>query len=421
MSLKYNLIFSVILTLLIITLKTINIIKNKTINKDSVLYKNEKKLTIIFLIISIIIFVFSFLNNKFYYKQDLLNNFLNSLSIFVLTLPLSINNLYNTYIKNEEKLCYTKTIITNKLISKKTLKKINNSHINVVTITEDNKKMNLPVYSKKELNIKLMRKNIVIKSKIYKDIISKYNYKQNFIYTTEPEKTYNNIINARGVFDNYLRSIKYILTTYIPIITSIIVINYIMQLPFTYSINLSLLTKLLTIIICHYLYKKLPFDTDIPRRKQRDKNIYLYKQEIILLIFQIFPIFVGISLPYTYFIAYGTSQTYANTTMFIIIIFINLFITFVNLSEDIMLKNFSQIIKNKFLVIYTILSISIIIFFNYIHIFYTEKLDIKNITGCIIVAFIFTVCYDIIKFARYTTTKGIKKYDSKNNKKYKRS
>ena len=84
--------------------------------------------------------------------------------------------------------------------------------------------------------------------------------------------------------------------------------------------------KLLTIIVSQYIYKKLPYDTDIPTRKCRDKNVFLYKQETLLLIFQSIPIFIGISLPYTYFVAYGATETYANTALFMIITFMNIFI-----------------------------------------------------------------------------------------------
>lgn len=418
MELKYNIILSIIFLILIIILKTINIIKNKPNNKESIFYKKERKLIIITLVISIITLITSFILNKYLLNLNLLQSILNSISLFILSLPLSIHNLYNTYIKNEEKTSYIKTIITKELINKNLLKKINKAYINVVTITTKENKLDLPIYKKADLNIKTMRKNIIINSRITKDIIAEYNEKLNFIYTDKPEETYNNIINARGICDNYIRTIKHNLLTYIPLIIAIIFINYVMLFPFPYILSLSLLMKLITIIISQYLYKKLPYDTDIPTRKERDKNIFLYKQETLLLIFQMIPIFIGISLPYTYFIAYGATETFANTAIFIIITLINIFLTYVNLSENITIKNFIQIIKNKYLAIYTLLLITIILFINYINIFNTEKLEIMNIIGCIIVAFFFTICYDIVKFARFTTTKGSKKHEHKNNKKH---
>lgn len=418
MELKYDLIFSSVFFMLIIILKIINIKKNKTINKESIFYKKEHK-TIIFLsIISILILISSFLLNKYLLKLKLLPSILNSISLFVLSIPSSIHNLYNTYIKDEEKSCYIKTIITKEIINKKLLQKINRAHINVVIITTKENKLDLPTYKKEDLSIKLMRKNIIINSKTTKEIATEYNEKMNFIYTNNPEEAYNNIINARGICDNYIRAFKYNLLTYIPIIFAIIFINYAMGFPFPYTLSLSLLMKLITLITSQYLYKRIPYDTDIPTRKSRDKNIFLYKQEKILLIFQMIPIFIGVSLPYTYFIAYGSTQTFANTALLLIIIFMNLFMTYVNLSENITIKNFIQIIKNKYLAIYTIILLLISIALYYINIISTERIGIKNVIGCIIVALVFTVCYDIIKFARFTTTKGNKKNEHKNNKKH---
>ena len=195
-------------------------------------------------------------------------------------------------------------------------------------------------------------------------------------------------------------------------------INYEMGFPFPYILSLSLLMKLITLITSQYLYRKMPCDTDIPIRKSRDKNIFIYKQEKILMIFQMIPVFMGISLPYTYFVAYGSTQTFANTALFIIIILMNIFMTYVNLSENITIKNFIQVIKNKYLAIYTIILLLIAIALYYLNIFSTERLELNNVIGCVIVAIVFTVCYDIIKFARFTTTKGKNKNEHKNNKKH---
>ena len=418
MELKYNIILSIIFLILIIILKITNIQKNKTVNKESIFYKKEQKTVLILSIISIIVLIVSFILNKYLLKLGLLPSILNSISLFVLSIPSSIHNLYNTYIKDEENICYIKTIITKEIISKKILQRINRAHINVVTITTKENKLDLPIYKKRDLSIKLMRKNIIIDSKTTKDIISEYNEKLNFIYTDNPEETYNNIINARGICDNYIRAFKYNLLTYIPLISAIIFINYAMGFPFPYILSLSLLMKLITLITSQYLYRKMPCDTDIPIRKSRDKNIFIYKQEKILMIFQMIPVFMGISLPYTYFIAYGSTQTFANTALFIIIILMNIFMTYVNLSENITIKNFIQVIKNKYLAIYTIILLLIAIALYYLNIFSTERLEINNVIGCIIVAFVFTVCYDIIKFARFTTTKGKNKNEHKNNKKH---
>ena len=242
MSTNYNITLSIIFLLLIIILKTINVIKYKTINKDSILYKKEKKLTITLTIISMLTFITILIVSKYTsVNQSALSIILNALPFLVLLLPISIHNLFNTYIDNEEEYTYTKTIITNKVINKQLLKKYNQANINVVIVSKEDNKLNLKEVKKSELHIKQMRKNTFIKSRSVKDIIEKYNSNMNFIYTVYPEEIYNKIIQSRGVCDNYIRAIKYNLITYTTLILSIIFINFVMGFPFEYNLSISLL------------------------------------------------------------------------------------------------------------------------------------------------------------------------------------
>ena len=196
-------------------------------------------------------------------------------------------------------------------------------------------------------------------------------------------------------------------------------INYIMGFPFPYTLSLTLLIKLSTLLISHHIYNKLPYDTDINTRTVRDKNIYLYKQEKFLMFFQISLIMIGMSLPYMYFIAYGTTLAYANTVLFLTFIFSNIFLTIVNLSEEITIKNIIKIFKSLPIIIYIISLIIITIILYYLNIFQTEQISLRNYLASAFVALISTIIYDITKFARYTTLKGSKKNEHKNNKKHK--
>ena len=324
MNTTINIILSIILLMIIIVIKIINHKKNPSINKESTLYIREKKLCKILTIISITLIPFLLITNKILNDYTLINNILNTLSITLLVLPISIHNLYNTYIKNEEELLYTKTIITTKEISKKLLKQINKSHINVVLITTKETNLNLPIINKEDITTKELRKNIIINSNSYKTITNKYNQKLNFIYTEDVEKTYNEIINSRGVCDNYIRAIKYNIIANSSLLLSMFFINYIMGFPFPYTLSLTLLIKLTTLLTSHHIYKKLPYDIDINTRTVRDKNTYLYKQEKFLMFFQISLIMIGMSLPYMYFMAYGTTLTYANTVLYLTFIFSNI-------------------------------------------------------------------------------------------------
>lgn len=400
-------------------IKIINYKKYPTINKESLLLQHEKKLCKILTIISVILIPFLLITNHILNEYTLINNILNTLSVIILLLPISIHNLYNTYIKNEEETLYTKTIITTKEISKKLLKQINKSHINVVFITTKETNLNLPIINKEDIKTKELRKNIIINSNSYKTIINKYNQKLNYIYTDNVEETYNTIIESRGVCDNYIRTIKYNIITNSSLLLSMFFINYIMGFPFPYTLSLTLLIKLTTLLISHHIYNKLPYDTDINTRTVRDKNIYLYKQEKFLMFFQISLIMIGMSLPYMYFIAYGTTLTYANTVLFLTFIFSNIFLTIVNLSEEITIKNIIKIFKSLPIIIYIISLIIITIILYYLNIFQTEQISLRNYLASAFVALISTIIYDITKFARYTTLKGSKKNEHKNNKKHK--
>ena len=400
-------------------IKIINYKKYPTINKESLLLQHEKKLCKILTIISVILIPFLLITNHILNEYTLINNILNTLSVIILLLPISIHNLYNTYIKNEEETLYTKTIITTKEISKKLLKQINKSHINVVFITTKETNLNLPIINKEDIKTKELRKNIIINSNSYKTIINKYNQKLNYIYTDNVEETYNTIIESRGVCDNYIRTIKYNIITNSSLLLSMFFINYIMGFPFPYTLSLTLLIKLTTLLISHHIYNKLPYDTDINTRTIRDKNIYLYKQEKFLMFFQISLIMIGMSLPYMYFIAYGTTLTYANTVLFLTFIFSNIFLTIVNLSEEITIKNIIKIFKSLPIIIYIISLIIITIILYYLNIFQTEQISLRNYLASAFVALISTIIYDITKFARYTTLKGSKKNEHKNNKKHK--
>ena len=67
-----------------------------------------------------------------------------------------------------------------------------------------------------------------------------------------------------------------------------------------------------------------------------------------------------------------------------------------------------------------ILNTIFITIFIYCNIFNTIKMGLKNYSSSIIVAFICSISYELIKLARYTTVKGVKK-NVKNNKRNKRS
>lgn len=421
MNIKYNLIISIITLIAIVIIKIYNYKKNPIIDKENLTYKKEKKLIIILTIISFIILIASLICNKIINNYSLLDNILSSLTLFILTLPISIFNLFNTYFKNEKEYCYTKTIITTEIPSKELLKKYNKSHINLVIVTDKETNLNLLVLEPKEISIKNIHKNIIINSKSYKNILKKYQEKSITIYSEDLNETYNAIINSRGLCDNYFRAIKYNLITYTSLISSIIFVNFIMKFPFTYTLSLALLMKLLTSIFSLTTYKNMKYDNDIETRIVRNKSVYLYKEEYLLMIFQIVPVIIAISLIYTFLLASDATQEFANTTFYLITIFSNIFLTTVNISESITIINILKAFKDIYVLAYVIILSIISVLIYYLEIFVTKQITIRNVIACLLVSAIFTMCFDIIKLARYTSMKGTKKNGNKNNKKHKRS
>lgn len=419
MNTKYNIIISTFIIILLIILKIINYHKYKN-NEESLLLKKEKRNTKIFFIISILLFIFSLIFNKYINDYSLINNILSSLSILLMALPITNHNLYKTYFKDEDKFTYIKTIITTKKVKPKLLKEINRSNINVIIVTNKDINSKLPIIKPTEINIKEMRKNNIIKTNKLSSITKHYNESNGFYITDNIEEAYENIINSRGILDNYQKASKYNLISSIAIILSSIVINNIYQFPYPYYLSIYALFKLLIYINTTYVYKNIKYDNDIKTRYPLDKNIKINKQELFINIFQIIIMTIGITMPYMYLLASGTTILFGNTVLFITIISSLMSFNIANISEDIYLKNIFKILKNKYLIIYTLVLITFSILIYYIPIFNTKEITYINVIASILVALLTTIPYDIFKLARYTSTKGTKKYD-KNNKKHRRS
>lgn len=183
----------------------------------------------------------------------------------------------------------------------------------------------------------------------------------------------------------------------------------ILGFPVTYNILLIVLLKLFTFYTSNYLYKKLPYDTDIMERKPININNLFSKQELIFVIFESLFIFFVLNLPFMYIQAEGGSVSFSNTLYYIIFIYTNLFITFSNISDSNIIKNFIKSIKIYHLVIFTIICILITLLFNYTTIFTTRNIYLKNYISTIILSIIAISLNELIKLARFTSMKGSKK------------
>lgn len=418
-----NLIISTILLVLIIILNIYQKRKATEVYKDT-LYQKTNKLKKILYLLSFFTFIVVLIINLIVLGNDpsiktTITYLINSLSMFILVSPLTLSNLYINYFKNEEKLSHIKTIITNK-IDDKLLKKFKKADINIILLSKEKHDLKLKNIEETQIKKSLLTKNLHIQTdnlNLLDKLINKENTIQEF---KNIQKLYNDIYNARGTHDNYIRNIKYIIRTYLSLIISYIFL-LIMEFPVVYNILLIIILKIFTILTSNLVYRKLPYDKDIMERKVKDKNIILGKQETFLTIIESFCISFAITLPYMFVLSQGSSQELANTIYYIVFIYIELFLTFSNISDSFIIVNIFKSIKNIRLILYTIISILLVVFFNYTSIFNTRNIYLQNNLSCLLFSLVPVIFIELTKLSRYLSMKGKKKNELKDNKKQRRS
>lgn len=350
----------IILSIILFILEVINIIGIFKIKKTKV-FRLSFKVTI-FLIIYTFIMVISILIIK--------NNIKDMIPLLILCIPLSFRNIK---IKNED-LVYAKKINYKVEVTKKEERLFNKAGLSFS---------------------KTIEKGIIT----WKDDL---------------QSLFDNLHDARGLVDNYVKSI-----TFVIVATLLLSLGYIIVLLNGFPINLSLtnalLIKLLIIITSRYIYPKLPFDTDLMIRKPRIENKLYNKQEMFLIVFQLLFMIFGLSIPFMFFMTGGIDYDICFLIMLITYLYMLFFYTLMMLTEKILLKNILYLFKNIYLLLYLILIVGCSLLLNNIF----KYISIRNYLACAIVALLSIIFYDFIKFARYTTIRKDVKNEIKNNKKVK--
>ena len=409
-----NMIVSIIILVIIIFLEMINCKKypEKTTGELHNKYKKLlKKLYILSIIAFIIIFIIGIISEGFSLKT-----IIDAISFLIITLPLSLNHLYNICFENDKHIEYTKTIVTNKFYSIKDIKKLNKAGINVIILSSKKTDLKLKTITEKEIPTSKLNKNLIIKTTNLNII----EHNEDFYYDFSEENTINLLTLSRGKHDNFIRTIKFNITTNIILIVPYIFFH-IIGFPITYKLSFALSYKLIMILISNYLYPKLPYDTDIMDRSVKPKEILIGKQELSLSIIQSFLVIFALTIPYMYLLASGATIELVNTIFLIGFTYSLLFITIINLSEKLFILNLIQCFKSIKLTMMIITTILMSLFIYFIPLFNTKPISLQNYISTILIVLIFTLIFDITKFARYTTTKRSKKNGNKNNKKYRRS
>ena len=388
-------IISLILLLLLILFTITNIKEERFIN--------VRKYIILLYVISIIVFVILFLvDNDIMTK----NKIINSLTISLMLIPFTLQNINN--LKIDENISRIKTIITNK-INDNQLRKFKQSHIKVVLISKENK-LGLKETKIDEISAKTLKKTTFINSNDI-DILDEYINKTTLKKTSNLNKIYDEIIENRLKEDNYLKSIKFILLVYVPLLLSTILFKvYSITSPIT--LLLVVMIKYLSIITTRFIINKNRDDHDIKYNKPKPLKKYLTVQEKFLIVLQTLVSYAFLITPYLYLLLIGGPEKTINTIYLVIYFYIIIFSLVTTITDKPIIKN----ILNKKVIIMTILIIIITILINYINVFENESITIRNYIPCIIIAFVSTLFFEYTKLARYLTMKRRQKNESKNHK-----
>ena len=414
-----SIILSLVILLVLIYIKDIQGRKHRT-KEFGPLYFRLRKISRLLLIISILLFFLAcFIDVKTnYYDRSWLSFItivINALSVALITLPISISNLYSNSLKERERISYTKYVVTS-IYDLKSIYKLNKAGINVIILTEDDIKSRIKTVEEKDFNRRLLNSNLIIKTSnknFLKDLENAYHENRSL------NKAYEKIRTSRGTIDNIVRTIKYNYLIYLPIL--LLYLDLILTgFPVLYNILVIMFIKLITTIASEYVYSKMPYDSDLMERRSFSINRYIGKQEILFIIFTSVCALFCFSLPYQHIIYESGTNELALTIFLSSLLFYNIFITYCLYSEHSLIKNFIHSIKNLRVLIFACCLFIITILINFIHILGTKNVGFQNYFITIIFGLIPVLIIEIVKFARFITVKRVKN-ENKNYKKHQRS
>lgn len=411
---------TVFVLLLILGIKIRVMMKYKDFLKDE-LYKKTNRIVLLLDILSVICFiiflVINYLSLESFDFISVLGIIIDSLAISLLICPISLGTLYRSSYKSR-KYCLIKSVVTSYVPSLKLAKAFNRAGINLIVETDEEVSLKYPRVCK--VGKKDLRKNMVISSSLLDDVL-KIKDEYTVIEDNDLNILYDKIRESRGIDDNYNRTWKYIIITYLPLVGSYLLFLF-LDFPIAYNILVTLIIKLFTLIMSELVYKYLDYDTDIMERKPKNKKEMMGKEDFILSIFISFIIIFIICIPYMFILSSNGSLKQVNTMLYVIMIYTNIFISISYLSEKMFLKNIIKFFKNWKMIIYGVILIMVSIVINFINSSYTMNIGIQNYIACVIISLFPLLLMEFIKLARYQSGKkrrGVKY--AKNNKKYRRS
>ena len=132
---------SITIIILLIIYNIYNYKKYKQVYKKD-LYNKIKKLKIAQYCISLIMFVIFFIINLGTNptSTEVITSIINSLSVTLLAIPLSLETLYLRFFNDEEKYSHIKTVVTN-IYNSEIISKLNKANINLILLYNSKTKL----------------------------------------------------------------------------------------------------------------------------------------------------------------------------------------------------------------------------------------------------------------------------------------
>lgn len=389
-------VITIIIGLLII-LSEIFILKDKC-KVNTPLFNNLKKLIKIVLLIICIYLIGMFVINLF--MIDIKDNIFKIVMVGLLVFPLELINLRKSKVFLKEDLAYTKYVILNKVISEKKIRKYNKAYIKVIMLSDEDVSYRIKTIKKSDLNKNCFKNNILIRDCKVCDIVK---YLDDYVIGD----CYDDIYESRGLYDNFLRSISVYINMYLSLMLVYLMVT-ILGYPLLFNINMVLLVKLVSIWVVKVGYEKMRFDTDLMTRKIRDKGKMFYGQELLFNVMQSMLAFIGLVLIYVYVITVSMNNEFGYSILYLMYLFMIVFITFVNVGENLFIVNVIKSFKDLRMLLFLGFMIMITILILFVKEFGMINIGIRNYFGCMFCSLVFTIVFDVVKLARYTSIKRCK-------------
>lgn len=200
---------------------------------------------------------------------------------------------------------------------------------------------------------------------------------------------------GRNIYNNFKNAIRYIISIHIPIILLVllpILLNWKFSVLF-YPVHV-IFFEIIMGPTCSIVYENEPMEAGIMNKKPNlQSKDFLTSQQLLVSVVQGLAITFGcIAIGY-YFIQNGSNESLVRTTVFVTLMFSNIFITLINRSAKYSIFT-SILYKNNLLYIIIIITFSLTISFIFIpqltNLFQLSHLSFQHLMICFVAAFVST-------------------------------